>query len=155
MFPNLGVTLEGKFWNDIPQGNVTIHFPDGAYYEGSWCGSIFGNGTFYSNNCLGFAEISYTGHWQHGLPSGTNGVLKVIPVKQAGVIYKGEFAFGVICGEGHLFSIGSYGDQDPLTYGVWKDNKVSSKFKSRAIRNGEELLTAAMYYIRNVTAVIG
>ncbi len=39
--------------------------------------------------------------------------------------------------------------------GKWKDNKLDSRLKSRAIANGEKMMAIAVDYIRRVTAPVG
>ena len=153
-FPNMDLTIEGYFQDDISQGDVIIHFPDGAYYEGAWRGSIDGKGTFYSDKCSGFASINYAGYWKNGLPSGQNGILEVIPSQRAGIVYQGDFIFGTISGRGQLSNLNSYNHQESLINGEWDNNKIKNRLRSRTIKNSEYLLSVALNYIRGVTAII-
>ncbi len=153
-FPNMDLSIEGYFQDDISQGDVIIHFPDGAYYEGAWSGSIDGKGTFYSEKCSGFASINYVGYWKNGLPSGQNGILEVIPSQRAGIVYQGDFVFGTISGRGQLSNLNSYNHQESLINGEWDNNKIKNRLKSRTIKNSEYLLSVALNYIRGVTAII-
>ena len=152
-FPSHEVLLEASFKDDVVVGNATITFPNGDVYTGAWHNMIEGYGTFTSKNCLGVREITYSGTWKYGMLSGS-GKLTVIPNRGVTVVYDGNFAFGKVSGGGYLYNVDTNGAKEPIVNGKWKDNKLDSSSKSRAIKDGEKTLSTAVDYIKTVTVMV-
>ena len=152
-FPSHGVLLEASFKDDIVVGNATITFPNGDVYTGAWHNMIEGYGTFKSKNCLEIRQITYSGTWKSGMLSGS-GKLTVIPNRGVTVLYDGNFAFGKVSGGGYLYNVDTNGAKEPIVNGKWKDNKLDSSSKSKAIKDGEKTLSTAVDYIKTVTVMV-
>lgn len=112
-----GTRYEGHFHNGQPAGDMKVNYPDDSHYEGGMNGWDFqGKGVFTTRS-----KVTYTGRFEHGIPTGTMEVVnkakdevyrgplkdwqydgKGIFTDKHGLKYDGGFKYGRFYGQGTL-----------------------------------------------------